>query len=232
MVKSKNKFDNLFFYGSVSFLVSVVLYMAVGAHLSIEYLVSVSLVVIGATWSYLALEINQVKQLRDEYFQKVKELEESGFALIESTSEAFIKAAFYNPSKRYEVEEYAMSLSEKKMQVGKGYNIFVYKLMKLSNDQFENRDFEPLEKEAKDLFEKFSSSVSDVVLKLKPLSEEDEKIISRKQTNIVSLMVSYFSNKTISFEEFSNEYEGRKNVCISIVCICFFVVVFKSIDSL
>ncbi|MBR2515588.1 MAG: hypothetical protein IKE45_16550 [Halomonas sp.] len=223
---------NTFVYMFVGFLVSIILYLIVGSGLSVEYLVSISLVVIGATWSYLALEVNQVKQLRDEYFYKVKEVEESCFVLIENTSEAFIKAAFYNPSKRHEIEEYAMLLSEKKMQVGKNFNIFIYKLMKLSNDQFENRDFEPLEKEAKELFEKFSSSVSDVVLKLKPLSEEDETIISTKQTNILSLMVSYFSNKTISFEEFSNEYESKKNVCVSIVCICFFIVVFKSIDFL
>lgn len=223
---------NLFIYIFVSFLVSIVFHIVLGAQLSIEYIVSIALVVIGASWSFLSLEVNQVDKLRDEYVKQLNNCEESVNIFLKDSFELFIEIANFNYLSNQDFLKYHDELNIKNTAIKSSYDIMRYKIRKLEVYSHEELKLERIIKVSDDLYKSLSDHAYKVVKDNEGASDDEIELFNKRSDILRFLMVEDFSRNIISFEEFSKEYRDKKMLCISAVCFCVFIVLIKGFSSL
>lgn len=231
-MKEKHRFYDLFksdffLFVFISLLHSVIFYIIIGSFLDISYLVSIALAVVAGLWSYLSVEHNEIKELRGEYLNKVKSLEDSSKDFLSQAQVFFITAAEFSLCNSDEKKFFMLQMNKEKSDLARRYNIFAYYCIKLENDNFNKDEFGELEKVMKSIYEKaekmFASALSDNL----SLNNEDESFFSIKINEALSRLATHFSNNSLTFEDVSESYSFKKKICIYIVYMCIFVVFIK-----
>lgn len=217
-----------FFYTSVSFLLSVVMFIVVGEKLSIEYLVSISLVVTGGLWSYLSIELTKVKELRAESVRNLEELERASIDLIKKASVLYDCLVDYSFNKERSVEKRLDRLRKERNEFIVAQNIYVYKSINTELRNGLDVQLEVLEKDMRKMVNKMDKLYMAHGNHDFSINRDDRDEFKELNVAVLGSMSNKFHDIYIDFEEFSDSYRNKKNFCFSIVLLCVFVIVIKS----
>lgn len=222
-------------YIAVSFLLAIVFQIVLGGFLSIEYIVSIALVTIGASWSYLSLEINQVNQLRNEYVKELNDFEASVHDFLKMSFEVFMgmisceNAISMRAGK--EGDKYFESLSKKNLELKNNFDIMNYRMDKLGRHS-NKINVSALRLKTSEIYSYMVKDNRRVAAGEETEISKKTKVYSDDARLVMYVLMEDFSNGMISFEGFSVDFKNKKNVCVAIVFFSVFIVLIKGLMSL
>lgn len=230
---NKNLDDSdMFFYSVVSFLLAIIAYLIFGRLLDISYLVSVSLAITGGVWSYLSIEQNKIKELRGEYINQLKEAEKASLDFIDQGANLYSCISKYRRKNEGDVNESFMYLLDEQSRFTRKRNLYIYKRTVVRTNSFNTKDFKNLDRYNKEMVGKLYSHVRKIRNGDLSCKNTDDMELNKINNHILIEMALIFQNVSVSFEDFSEDYRNKKNICFSIICISVFTVALKSFFSI
>ncbi|WP_447554027.1 hypothetical protein [Vreelandella sp. EE22] len=232
--KEFRKRESIYSFMIVSFITGIIFHYLLGKSLPIEYVVSISLVVIGASWSFLTIEINQISQLRNEYMKELNEFEESMNYFLSKSFEMLLKNVRLSKLETKDKESDELeSVYILTQELRVAFDLMNYKMAKIKKSSvvISHTKIKELNEHSTRIYKNVVNDFIEVHQDRKKISNDEMALFNKRSHRLRILMLKALPVGELSFENFSIRYKAKKSLCICIVLFCIFIVLFKGIAS-
>ncbi|MCD1652121.1 hypothetical protein K8090_11000 [Halomonas meridiana] len=216
-----------FLFLCVNFSLSVVVYIAIGNKLSIEYLVSMSLAITGGVWSYLSIEISKVKEVRAEYIRRLEDVEHCVQELRAQAGVFFSHFEIISVYQDEELRDNLILLSRERNELAKLQNSLIYKINKMEKNKYNKKDFSEMLLTANLLTASLDNYFDRMNEGNITVGENDQESFMKTVNLLLFKMHEVFNDMDVGFEFFSEEYHFKSLICYSVVAVCLMTVFLK-----
>tara|TARA_R110001599_G_scaffold8618_3_gene41749 strand:+ start:997 stop:1728 length:732 start_codon:yes stop_codon:yes gene_type:complete len=227
--------NNIFIYNATNFLLGLMFYNLIAEHVDTNSWLTVCIAISGAAWSYLAIEHNEVKEIRAEHLNELKDIKSSLHDYVESSIKVYGSMIDLNLKGRemvrrsIETNQSNEEFGREKLSLLSSKAVgFFYTKRSVEKSGIKKDEFRLLEIR----FRRYAWYVNHLIRRFMRDGQVfwlTQKEIIVRRDYLYEEMIKVFSVTGTGFEDISDKYNLKKIISLSLVSSAVYSVVIKAV---